>query len=720
MPLVVVAAAWAAQGGVLANGFVWDDAIVVRDDPTIARGFDAISDLLVSPWGGAGNDVGLFRPLVAISLAVQAALHGTSSAFAFHLVNLFLHASVATAFLAVLLRIFPRRPLVAVVPVLVFAVHPVHTGTVSWIVARGDLLAALLLLLAVLVWTRERGTSLASALVVGLLWFAALLAKEAAATFPLVLLVLDAAIRRVSLRSAARTRFAAYATLLLPLVAWLVLRVSAVGGLSATSANAALAGRNVLERLLIGAGALVRTAAKVLLPAGLSGDASNDPLLDVRATIPFACAAALAAVAATIVFAGVAAFRGRGGPVLAALALFVVLSLPVLQLVPIGAVFEDRFAYLPSLALLVVVGLAADGAARHVRARAVPLVAGLACLAALGAASWRTAADWRDEETFDRALLAKDPGHLRAIGRLTRELLVLGAADRDAAARLPATPAMRPRVAALQAAAGARAAEAVRLLERARSLPSGRRSATVLWSLGDAYLALTPPRGEDALAVYRELLDVKRVRVGAERVPVARVSDREKVAVEDRRGLGKIFHNVAVAQSGLNEQEAAAIAHEASAEWDPTVYAYARAAGVSIWRELRDPRRALRHLDRAALLAPPEERARAEADAADARRKIAEVDRVLASAWAALARPDGQRDARALFEEVLRASPAHAAAHVGLARIHRQKGNFRDALAELDAAARALDAAAGSDPDPTLRAEIERARAQYVKDRDDE
>ncbi len=725
MPLVVVAVAWAAQGGVLANGFVWDDAIVVRDDPTIARGFDAIPDLLVSPWGGAGNDVGLFRPLVSISLAVQAALHGTSNAFAFHLVNLFLHASVATAFLALLLRVFPGRPLVAVVPALLFAVHPVHTGTVSWIVARGDLLAALLLLLAVLVWTRERGTSLASALVVGLLWFAALLSKEAAATFPLVLLVLDAAIRRVAPREALRARFVAYATLLFPLAAWLVLRVSAVGGLSATSANAALFGRNVLERLLIGSGALVRTAAKLFLPAGLSGDGSNDPVLDVRASIPLAYAGALAAVAVTVVLALVAAIRGRAGPVLVALALFVVLSLPVLQIVPIGAVFEDRFAYLPSLALLVLVGLGADAAVRSSRGRAVAtasLLAGVACLAALGLASWSVAEDWRDEEAFDRTLLAEDPGHVRAIGRLTRELLVRAGADREAAAALPATNASRDRIAALQAAAGARAEEAVRLLERARSLPSGRRNATVLWSLGDAYLALPTRRCEEALSAYRELLDVKRVRVGAERVPVERVTDRSKVAVEDRRGLGKIFHNVAVAQLGLNEREAAALAHEASAQWDPSIYGYVRAAGVSIWRDLADPRRALPYLERGALLAPPEERVRAEADAADARAASAHVDDTFAKAAAALARPDGVREAQALFEEVIRLHPTHPEAHVGLARVHRFKGNFRDALVELEAATASLDAvrsAAGIDPDPKLRAEIERMRAQYVKDRDE-
>jgi hypothetical protein len=97
------------------------------------------------------------------------------------------------------------------------------------------------------------------------------------------------------------------------------------------------------------------------------------------------------------------------------------------------------------------------------------------------------------------------------------------------------------------------------------------------------------------------------------------------------------------------------------------------------------------------------------------------VDALFAKAAAALGRPDGAREAQALFEDVLRRRPTHAAAHVGLARVHRFKGNFRDALAELDAAAGALDglkAGAGVESDPALRAEIERLKAQYEHDRD--
>ena len=727
MPLAVVAVAWAAHGGVLQNGWVWDDAILIRDDASLAGGLGVVPRLLGSPWGGTAHDVGLFRPLVAISMAVQAAISGTADAFPYHLVNLVLHACVATAFLAVLLRVFPRRPMLVAVAALAFAAHPVHTGTISWIVARGDLLSTLFLLLGVLVWTRERATtSLSAALVTGLLWFLALLSKEAAVTFPLALLCVDAAVRRVGVGAALRARAVAYATLIAPAAAWLFLRVTAVGGLGATEANAVLAGRNVFERLLVGCGALVRTAAKLFVPAGLSGDGSNDPVLAARAAIPAAYAVSLGIVAIALVFTLVALLRRRAGPASVAVGLFILLSIPVLQIVPIGAVFEDRFAYLPSLALLVLVGLFAEFLVARVRPGVMVAGVLLLGLAGFGLASWRTAADWRDEETFDRALLAADPGHIRAIDRLSHELILRWQRDRARATAAPTrSDEERAAVKSMLAAAGGRVAEAVALLERARSLPAGRRDPSILAGLGDAYLALPTARYTDALAAYRDLLEIKRVRVGARREPLERVGDRSVVSSKDRRDLAQIHHNIAVAHLGLAANAEAAEAYEASSRWcppgDPREYAYARTAGAAIWRTLGDPRRALPFLERAALLAPAEEREVAAKDAREARQAAARADELFDRAAATLDRPSGQAEAQRLFEEVVVIDPDFVKAHLGIARVKRWKGDFRGALEALDAAVAALDrrkAVTGAESNAALRREIGEIRTRYEHERD--
>lgn len=733
MPLLVVAVAWLAQGAVLRNGWVWDDAIVVRDDPTIARGLAAVPELLSGRWGGRTDDVGLFRPLVNATLAIEAEIHGLSSPFPFHLTNLFLHGAVAVLLLAALNRLLPARPVVASTAALLFAAHPLHTGTVSWIVARGDLLAACFLLLAVLAWTRPRGLDPSAVLLAALAWFAALLSKEMALGLPIVLLVIDVA-RLGGVGAALRRRGVAYAALLLPLAGWWWLRSGALDGFAMTSLNAPLAARDPFERLLVGCGALARTAWKVLVPVGLTGDGMNDPVLARGALLPPAYAVAALLVALAVVVPLVRRALGRAGAGDAALLLFVALSIPVLQIVALGAVFEDRFAYVPSLAGLVLVGI---GVERLVTARPFAIgpgvlapVVGVVVLAAAVPACWAVAGDWRDDETFSRALLRADPGHVRALTRLGRHLVVEARGDREVAESLPVTPANRAVIGAHLASAAARTAEAVRLLERARSLPDGRRSALVSWRLGDAYMALREPRYEAAEEAYRRVLETKRVRVGPRRVPWNRVTDRTRVAAADRRDLAMLFWNRALAAEGIGESERAAGFTETAAEWypedarDPERYRYVRQAGVVVWRQLDDPGRALPWLAEAARIAPPSERAVAVADAEAARDAVRDrskklYDRALVAYEQG---PDRYGEALSLFRETVSIRPNFVAAYVWMARIYRSRGDFRSALAALSDARVVLDrekAQTGTDADPKARAAVDELEATYLRERDE-
>ena len=628
MPLLVVAVAWLAQGAVLRNGWVWDDAIVVRDDPTIARGLAAVPELLSGRWGGRTDDVGLFRPLVNATLAVEAELHGLSSPFPFHLTNLFLHGAVAVLLLAALHRLLPARPVVASTAALLFAAHPLHTGTVSWIVARGDLLAACFLLLAVLAWTRPRGLDASAVLLAALAWFAALLSKEMALGLPIVLLVIDVA-RLGGVGAAVRRRGVAYAALLVPLAGWWWLRSGALDGFAMTSLNAPLGLPRAVRaaaRGLRGPRAHRVEGARPRRPHG-----RRDERPRARARRPAAARLrrrraprlARGGRAARPSGARTGGRRGRGAPALR------------------GALDPrppDRAARRRVRGPLRVRAEPRGPRARGDRGRAAPLgpalrdgprvLAPLACVVVLAAAvpaCWAVAGDWRDDETFSRALLRADPGHVRALTRLGRHLVLEARRDRELAEALPVTPANRPLIGAHLASAAARTAEAVRLLERARSLPDGRRSALVSWRLGDAYMALREPRFEAAEEAYRRVLETKRVRVGPRRVPWNRVTDKTRVATADRRDLAMLFWNRALAADGIGEGERAAGFTEAAAEWypedarDPERYRYVRQAGVLVWRQLDDPGRALPWLVEAARIAPPSERAVASADADAAR-----------------------------------------------------------------------------------------------------
>src|SRR2546425_8194741 len=109
----------------LRGTYVYDDRYILLTDPRVGD---------VAQWGqywtkdyfngGADN---LYRPLVSMTYAVQAKLHGNGerAAWAFHLVNWLLHAGVCAA-VAELARRITRSSIAALIAGLLFAVHPIH------------------------------------------------------------------------------------------------------------------------------------------------------------------------------------------------------------------------------------------------------------------------------------------------------------------------------------------------------------------------------------------------------------------------------------------------------------------------------------------------------------------------------------------------------------------------------------------------------------------
>lgn len=680
MPLLLVAVAWAAQGGTLANGWVWDDAILIRDGADVHRGFSALRDAWTSPWGGDEQAVGLYRPFVTATLALQAGIHGASDPFPFHLANLFLHGLAAVLLLGLLNRVLPRRPVVSSGAALLFAAHPLHAGTVSWIVARGDLLAAVFGLSAALVWTRPRGSPVVTVVATALLSFLAVLSKEAAVVLLPVLVILDVLVRDGSVTAALRRRAAGYAVLLLPLAAWAVMRGAAVGWFDATEANSALAGRNLGDRLMIGAGALARNLVSLLVPAGFCGDGSGDPVLARGAEIPFAYVLSLVLLAAAVVLLSVRFLLGKRSVPEAALGLSILLAVPVLQIVPLGAVFEDRFAYLPSLAFLLLPAWFAERLLAT-RARRLAFAAAAAVLLAFGAASWAVAGDWRDEDAFDRALLADDPRHVKALARLGRDLRERGSALRRKAEEFPSTPQTRPAIDAAYRRAGVLLDESVAFLERARFLTQGRR-VSVLRTLANSYMALLEPRAEAAEATIAELLALKRVRIDGRVLSWEQVADegaRDRASPADRALFAEMFAQRARAASLMGDRSAAAGWWAEAARWGPFDRVTQRQAGA-IWMEEKRPDVAIPFLERALALSPPDERKRAKAEldgARDAARRLA-TDKYV-EALEAAKRPESERVVRNLCEEAIRFRPDYVAPRLLKAETHRKMGDFRAA-----------------------------------------
>ncbi len=170
----------------LANGFIaFDDPDVVVHNPYIRE----LSGANALRWFTRPVQY-MYMPLALFSYAIDYRI-GALDPFVYHLHNLLLHlACVALAFWVFLL--LDRKPRIALLVALLFAVHPVHVDSVASIAARTNLLATLFSLAALAAYgislDRGRRRYLAAAWVAFVL---AALAKSSAVVLPVTLLLWD-------------------------------------------------------------------------------------------------------------------------------------------------------------------------------------------------------------------------------------------------------------------------------------------------------------------------------------------------------------------------------------------------------------------------------------------------------------------------------------------------------------------------------------------------
>ena len=137
--------------------------------------------------------------MVMLSYALNYAV-GELDPAGYHLVNVLLHAANAALVFLIIEELFANR-VFAVWSGLLFALHPIRTEAVAYVVGRAETLAALFFLAAWWCYLRRRPAAGAAA------FLAAVLSKESAFTFVAVLPLSD----YIAGRNWDRRTFARYA-----------------------------------------------------------------------------------------------------------------------------------------------------------------------------------------------------------------------------------------------------------------------------------------------------------------------------------------------------------------------------------------------------------------------------------------------------------------------------------------------------------------------------
>ena len=247
--ILLAAACLVVYGQTVGFGFVRAD-----DTDLILANQAFLADLANAPrafsqhyFAVEGQPVGrgeYYRPLVVLSFMLDAQIGGTLP-WGYHATNVVLHIVAVLLFFR-WLRALGVGPRIAGFGALVFAVHPLTTSAVAWIVGRNDVLLAVLAFGAMLALVRWLEAGARGVPWAHLTWFGlALLTKEPAVLLPALAWLYTWAWAdrpRALLRPSILGAYVAVVGI------WVVLRHAALGA-SAPPAGAGRLGVTVLENL---------------------------------------------------------------------------------------------------------------------------------------------------------------------------------------------------------------------------------------------------------------------------------------------------------------------------------------------------------------------------------------------------------------------------------------------------------------------------------------
>lgn len=340
----------AVYAATLEHGFPLDDEVHVLRNLDVRDLGQAVRAFGAPTWPG-----NLYRPLATFSYGLTHALFGLD-ARAYHAANVALNAAVVAAAFLCLARLFPL-PL-AFLTSLLFALHPLHVEAVASVANRTELLAALFglaTLLALLPRTREAAPPGPPRIALaGALLLLALLAKESALVFlPLAALALWTARRgdvgrlRVDLKS------------LLGLAGavgiYLCLRVAALGGIVPAAAEISPVDNPLIdlptgERVARALVLLGKYVSIGLAPASPSADYSFGTR-GLGETVGSADSLLYAALLLGVIAIAAVGLRRRHPSGFFAAWFLVAFAVTANVAFPIGTIFADRLAYVPSLGI---------------------------------------------------------------------------------------------------------------------------------------------------------------------------------------------------------------------------------------------------------------------------------------------------------------------------------------------------------------------------------
>jgi tetratricopeptide (TPR) repeat protein len=332
----------------LQNNFTnWDDILYVTQNPLLTD-FN-LSKIFSTPV------VSNYHPLTILSLAVNYQF-AELEPMSYFLTNILLHVINTGLVFFFIYQLSRGNRWVSAAVALLFAIHPMHVESVSWVSERKDVLYTLFYLLAMISYVKyvaeQKSMWLIYTTVLGAI---SLLCKPAAIVLPLSLLLIDYFMKRQW-----NTKWIVEK---IPLFAMSAIMAYVTVAIQAKRAIASVEAYNMVERICFAGFGWLWYILKAIFPLPLS---ALHPFPKELTPVYYI------ATAATVAIIAFSLWKIRNRNYMFGLGFYTVNLLLVLQLISIGnAVVAERYTYVPYIGLFFAAAMGVqhliDGSLKKIR-----------------------------------------------------------------------------------------------------------------------------------------------------------------------------------------------------------------------------------------------------------------------------------------------------------------------------------------------------------------